>query len=133
MDRRQHERYDIQAPVRFSWKDLTDVRQRGKGLLTDISGGGLFVSTPDSPPEGARIRLSVAFRTVFAGAGLVIRGVGAVVRVELPREAEGRLGFAAAIETFSFRSNHKKPGDHETAPKVSKANGAMKAFRSENS
>ncbi len=108
MERRQHERYDLQAPVSFSWKDSSGACGRYKGLLLNISGSGFLVSTCDLPPEGARIHLSVSFRTVIAGTRLMVRAKAQVVRVESPGEGEGRIAFAAAIKSFTLRSNQKK-------------------------
>jgi PilZ domain len=114
MDRRQRERYEVEAPVRFSWKDPKDVRQRCQGLLNDISGGGMFVSTSDSPPTGTRVHLRVALRTVFAGTELIVRAFGQVIRVESSAEAKGRSGFAVTIKKFVLRSDHRKKTDLTT-------------------
>ena len=118
MERRQHERYDLQAPVSFSWKDSQGVRQRGKGILLNISGGGLFVATRGLPPQEARMRFIVSFRTVFADTHLVVRASAQVVRMEAG-EAEGRVGFAAAIKTFTLRSDQKSLIEYGTADKSS--------------
>ncbi|MGB7439309.1 MAG: PilZ domain-containing protein [Candidatus Acidiferrum sp.] len=105
MERRQHERYGLQAPVSFSWKDSRNTSQRREGLLLNISGGGVFIATRDLPPRGARIRLRVSLQTVVAGAELDIRASAEVVRAELPGEGEAaeRTGFAAAIKAFTLR------------------------------
>jgi hypothetical protein len=103
MDRRQHERYNLPVTLSFSWRDPCGVLQRRRGLLRNISGGGVFVSTQDWPQDGASIRLNVSFRAVFPGAPLVLRAVAQVVRLESCAELEGRAGFAAAIKTFTLR------------------------------
>jgi hypothetical protein len=115
MDRRKHGRYDLRSPVCFVWKDTTNILRRGKGLLSNISGGGMFVSTNDPPPKGARTHLTVSLRSVSADFGLILRGMGLVVRVEYTQEAEGPLGFATAIKTFSLHNDNRKPRDHKTA------------------
>ena len=120
MERRQHERYDLQAPVTFSWIDSKDARQRRKGLLCNISGGGFFVATHDLPPEGARILLRVSFRTVLAGTRLIVRASARVVRMELPGEVDGPPAFAAAIKTVTVRTDQKTSTDHGTAAEGSK-------------
>ncbi len=108
MERRQHERYDLRTSVSFSWKDSRGVRQRRKGLLSNISGGGFFVLTCDSPPEGAPIQLVASFRGFFAGTRVVVRASAQVVRVESAAVAERGAGFAAAIKHFTLRNDQKK-------------------------
>jgi len=102
MERRQHERYSVKGAVNFSWNDQGGVRQRRKGLLNNISGGGVLVSTSDPPPNGTCIQFSVLFRPIFGGARLFIRAVGRVIRVELASKVEGRTEFAAVIKTFTL-------------------------------
>jgi hypothetical protein len=104
MERRKHQRYDVEAPLTFSWQDSKNVHRRQRALLSNISGNGLFVSTLYSPPKGACIHASVSFRTVFGGTPLLLRAVATVVRVELPA-VEGRDGFAAAIKTFTLHND----------------------------
>jgi hypothetical protein len=108
MDRRQHERYTLETPVNFSWKDPGDVRQRRKGFLNNISGGGILVSTHGPPPNGACIHFTVCLRPLFGGTRLVIRAVGEVLRVKPASEAEGPTEFAASIKTFTLHENHKE-------------------------
>jgi PilZ domain len=107
MDRRQHERYDLEAPLSFSWNGPRGVRHRLQGLLRNMSGGGVFVSTSESPPEGTRIQFSMSFHSVLAGSRLVLRACAQVVWVEVAA-VQGRGGFAAAIKTFTMRNNEKK-------------------------
>jgi hypothetical protein len=73
-----------------------------------MSGGGVFVSTGDPPPEGVRIQFSMSFHSLFAGSRLVMRACAQVVRVELAAPVQGCAGFAAAIKTFTLRNNKKK-------------------------
>jgi PilZ domain len=113
MERRQHERYGLEAPLSFSWKSPGNVSRRSEGLLINISGGGIFVATTDLPPEGARIRLSVSLRTVLVGTHLAIRASAELVRVGFCPSV-GSTGFAAAIKTLTLRSNVKAIKDHAT-------------------
>jgi PilZ domain len=108
MDRRRHERFYLEAPLSFSWNDPEGVRHRHPGLLRDMSGSGVFVSTDDSPPQGARIQFSMSFHSLFSGSRLVIRACAQVVRVELGAPVQGRGAFAAAIKTFTLRNEEKK-------------------------
>jgi hypothetical protein len=104
MDRRQHERYELEGPVSFSWGDPGN-RCRRHGLLQNISGGGVFVSTDQSPPEGSEIRFRVSFHSLFAGSRLVLRAHARVTRVESAARAEERSGFAAALGSFTLRND----------------------------
>jgi len=106
MDRRQHQRYDLEAPLSFSWKDQRGIRQNGKGLSSNLSVGGILVSTSDPPPNGTRIRLSVLFPSLFAGEPLTFRALAQVLRVELITKLEGRR-FAATIHTFTLHNEQK--------------------------
>jgi hypothetical protein len=122
MERRQHERYGLQAAVSFSWKDSRNTNQHCSGLLLNISGGGVFIATRDLPPTGTRIRLKMSLPTVVGGSRLDIRASAEVVRLELPKESEiaQRIGFAAATKSFTLRSGGKKFGDRATADRVAK-------------
>ena len=107
MDRRQHERYDVEAPVSFCWNGPGGVH-RHQGLVRNMSGGGVFVATHDSPPERARIQFKVSFRCLFPCSRLVIRARAQVVRVALTAPQPGRVGFAAAMKTFTLCNDKKK-------------------------
>jgi PilZ domain len=108
MDRRQHERYDLQAPLTFSWNGPGGARHRRQGLVRNMSGGGLFVSTGHSPPEGARIQFNMSLSSLLASSQLILRAYAQVVRVELAAPVQARAGFAAAIKTFTLRNDKKK-------------------------
>jgi PilZ domain len=122
MERRQHVRYGLQAPVSFSWKDSRSTSQRCNGLLLNISGGGFFIATRDLPPTGTRIRLRTSLPTVIGGMQLDIRAIAEVLRLEWSEEGEvaKRTGFAAATKSFTLRSDVKKLGDRATADTVAK-------------
>jgi PilZ domain len=124
MERRQHERYELEAPLSFSWNGPGGGLHRHEGLLRNMSGGGLFVSTSDWPPEGVRIRFNMSFDSFLAGSPLIIRACAQVVRVELPTPGQSRAGFAAAMKTFTLRNGKKKliqRGTVGEGPKSSKS------------
>jgi len=105
MERRQYERYDLRASLVFSWLGPKGVRHRRRGLLRNISGGGVFVCSSESPPMDARTRFSVPVESFFVpGSEVIIRAVARVVRLELLAPNEGSSGFAAAIDTFTLHS-----------------------------
>jgi PilZ domain-containing protein len=111
MDYRQHQRYDLQGRVAFSWTDNEGVRHKQLGLLKNISVTGVFVSTPSSPPVEARIRIRVSFRSLFAGLRLVVRAAGCIVRVEPAAEFEGCQGFAAVVAKYTLYDKQQRPSD----------------------
>lgn len=108
MDRRRRERYDLRAPLSFSWRDLSKIRQRHDGVLSNISGGGLFILTLDPPPKGSQVHVRVSIPTVSPGRELIIRATGEVVRLESAVGAEGRTGFATIINHFSVRGRERR-------------------------
>jgi PilZ domain len=126
MERRQHERYGLQASVSFSWKGAGNTGQRCSGLLLNISGGGVFIATRDLPAKGTRIRLKMSLPTAVGGTHLDIRQTAEVVRLELPKETEteAHTGFAAVTKSFTLRSGGKKLGDRATADMVAKTRNA---------
>jgi hypothetical protein len=91
MDRRQHERYDLEGPLTFSWTELQCVRHRQEGLLSNMSGGGVFISTDDSPPVGTSVQFKLLFHSFLAGSRLVMRASARVVRRESAARAGGRV------------------------------------------
>jgi hypothetical protein len=121
MERRHHERYGLQAPVSFSWKDSRNTNQRCNGLLLNISGVGVFITARDLPPTGTRIGLRTSLPTAVAGAPLVLRASAEVVRLEFSEgDAAKRTGFAATINSFTLRHHGKKLGDRAAADMVAK-------------
>jgi hypothetical protein len=53
-------RYDVQAPVFFSWKDLEGGSQVGEGTTRDISTQAAFVLARNCPPQGNQLRTVLA-------------------------------------------------------------------------
>ena len=108
MERRRHERYFTAAALSFLWKDRAGVPRRVRGVLRDMSVGGVFVLADDVPPVETDVEIEVFLRSVLLHSRLVICGRGQVVRVETgPKSPEGTTkstGFAAAIEKFTMRN-----------------------------
>jgi PilZ domain len=120
MERRQHERYGLEAPVNFWWRDSRNIRHRCQGLLLNISGGGVFVATDTLPPQGTLIRFSASLRTAFGGRHLGIRVGARVIRQEHGEKAAERMGLAAAINTLTLHSDEKSLTDHDAARMAAK-------------
>ena len=112
MDRRRHGRYDLEAPLRFSWKGPGDVRHRAEGTIRNISVGGIFIFTDDPPPVGARVRFCVYFRSFLARSRLVMQTTAQVVRAEPSPQGKAPAGFAAALKTYILR-NEKEVVEQE--------------------
>lgn len=104
MERRQHERYDLQTPLSFSWKGARGVRYRREGLLRNISGGGVFVVTREVPPVGSEVRFSVSIHSVLAWSRLVLQATVSVVRADPTLRADTLPGFGAAMKSYTLRN-----------------------------
>ena len=93
---RQHRRYQLSAPVSFSWESREGAVGTGEGHTRDISIAGVFVLTPGLIPEGSLVRIDVNLPPVTAKSQPVhLRSQGRVTRVE-------DNGFAA-IAPIGFR------------------------------
>ncbi|HUI72282.1 MAG TPA: hypothetical protein VL354_17305, partial [Spirochaetia bacterium] len=58
-ERRKHNRYRLEVPVVFSWRDGNRERHEGVGLTRVLSTHGAFVLTATPPPLNACIALKV--------------------------------------------------------------------------
>src|SRR5215469_2800318 len=93
MELRKSKRYQLKAPVMFSWEYSNSGTMRGEGRTRDISTTGVFVLTPHQLPLGAAVKLEVSLPSPRAPQqpGACLRTLGHVVRSE-PH------GFAAAAD-----------------------------------
>jgi len=104
---RKNNRYRLNAPVVFFWKDEGNAQHAGTGRTRDIGLGGAFVFTKICPPLEAPLHLEVVLPTVYIEVRpLKVEGDGQVIRVE-PGVPGG--GFAAAIRHFSLRAGQEPP------------------------
>jgi hypothetical protein len=99
---RKYNRYQLEVPVVFEWKDDDGVWRKQVGLTHDISISGTSVFAMIPPPVNANIKLK-AFR-LPVGQTLAMRmvGKGQVVRVE-PARGNRPAGFAVAVRRIEFR------------------------------
>jgi hypothetical protein len=95
MDRRSHLRFDLRAPVAYTWKDQEGTRQ-GSGITRDVSENGLFIIARSAPPMGASIRFEVSF-LYRDQSQIKMRAKAKIVRVETADPKNG-LGFAASTK-----------------------------------
>jgi hypothetical protein len=102
-EHRKHNRYRLELPVIFSWRDARHARHKGIGLTRVVSTHGAFVLTATPPPVKANVELKVFF--LRAGAGVLMRfhGEGKVVRVEAVKHPVARAGFAVTGKVFTLR------------------------------
>lgn len=99
MQPRKFNRFRLELPVTFSWKDARQVQQQGVGLTRDIGIGGAFVFTTSVPPLEADIKLKAFLppsRTAVRS--VQIHSRGQVVRVDTAHDGEGHGGFAVAVK-----------------------------------
>lgn len=99
---RKYNRYRLEVPVIFSWKDAHKIRQEEVGLTRDLSVRGAFVFATTPPPLDANIKLKGFLPP--GGKVLPVRmfGQGQVVRVE-PAHGSLPAGFAFAGGRIVFR------------------------------
>ena len=99
---RKDNRYRLEVPVIFSWKDAQEIREQGVGLTHDLSVRGAFIFANSPPPLNANLKLKVYLPPTSAALPLRIYGQGQVVRVE-SAHGRRRAGFAVAAEPFVLR------------------------------
>jgi hypothetical protein len=106
---RKHNRYPVDAAVRFFWRDERGVQHEGTGLTRDIGLGGVFVFTENCPPLEVSVHVELLLPRLHGGARLmVVQGDGQVIRVEPggPRGTGG--GFAVTIKRFLVRNGERE-------------------------
>lgn len=105
MQRRRHERYELEVQLNFSWKDTEGVRHLANGTAHNISGGGIFISTNDPPPLRSRIRFNLSFNSFLANSRLVMDTIAEVIRVEPSPRIEEPAAFAAFLGPYTLRND----------------------------
>jgi len=104
MERRRHERWEIDAALRFHWKAAGETRRHGEGIARNMSAGGVFVSTNHPPSVGTRVRFRIAFSSLRGASTLVMDTIVEVVRVVPGAEGEQQPGFAGVLKTYTLRN-----------------------------
>ena len=80
---RRIKRYNVQAPVFFSWKDLEGGSQAAEGMTRDISTHAVFVLARNCPAAGSQLRIDVLLPSLRSKKpGVRLRGEGVVLRVD---------------------------------------------------
>ena len=99
MDRRLRTRFDLTAPVTYSWKERRGVRRTGRGATRDVSERGLFVLSDSCPPVGTVIQFEVSF-SFRDNSEIRMKAKGKVVRVQADGNGDGVRGFAADTQVL---------------------------------
>ena len=100
--RRKDNRYHLEVPVIFSWKDAQAKRQEQIGLTRDLSARGAFVFAKTTPPLDAHVILNGFLTPGGQVLPAQMIGEGKVVRAELPH-GNALAGFALVGGRIVFR------------------------------
>jgi hypothetical protein len=101
---RKHNRYRLDAPVSFIWRDERGDQREGTGRTRDIGLEGVFVLTEACPPLMASVHIELLLPKLHSEARtLVAQGDGQVIRVEPGGLSGMRSGFAARVERLLVR------------------------------
>jgi hypothetical protein len=103
MDRRLHKRFDVSAPVTYTWSEQGGKGQTGQGTSRDVSETGLYVVTDSCPPVGSVVNLEVSF-TFRDDSRVQLRASGIAVRVEAIGNSERTHGFAASTKVLQLKN-----------------------------
>ena len=99
MDRRIHTRFDLTAPVTYTWTEQDGICRTERGSTRDVSECGLFVLTDSFPPVGAVIQFEVAF-SFRDESQMRMKVEGKVVRIDADGGAKKVRGFAADTQVL---------------------------------
>ena len=101
LERRAGRRFNLEAPVKFTWRlPGSGVASEG-GRTRDISIRGIFVFAGACPPEGSALRMTVLLPATLSDSSLEMRVDATVVRVE-GSGTEDCPGFAAITNRCSL-------------------------------
>ncbi len=107
--RRRANRYLLQLPVVFSWKDAHGLLRQGQGQTRDLSPCSEYVVAAETPEPGDLVRLEIFLPRITAAVReLRILADGAVIRVEDLPPASTTRGFAV-VNYKSILSDHLVP------------------------
>lgn len=105
MERRVGRRFNLEAPVQFTWRlPGSGIASEG-GRTRDVSLRGIFVLAGTCPPEGSALRMTVLLPPSIGGSGLEMEADATVVRVEGCGN-EDCPGFAAITKRCSLKSRN---------------------------
>ena len=98
---RSARRYELSAPVSFSWSIRGGPVQTAEGLTREISHRGVWIWTKNCPPVEALIQMTVSLPRINGSVcAMSIAGEGIVVRVQtnnMTMTSRFCTGFAASV------------------------------------
>lgn len=101
VERRSQIRFNLRAPVHFSWRDRDGALHHGEGFTRDICSRGVYVCAEWRPPADVDIHVDISLPSLRDANGTVlISGKAKIVRVEAPVPDENFGGFV--VESRSF-------------------------------
>jgi c-di-GMP-binding flagellar brake protein YcgR len=108
MERRRHRRLNISIPIKFRIQipESPEVSWVNSGVLRNISGGGFYFVSNDTPPlEPGQVRNFTITPTEehsdFPGANF-INGTSRVVRIDSPKTGDHDIGVALEFISAKF-------------------------------
>lgn len=101
IERRAGRRFNLEAPVQFTWRVPGSSIASEGGRTRDISMRGIFVSAGACPPEGSALRMTVLLPASADDPTLEMHVDATVVRVEVSGTGD-RPGFAAITNRCSL-------------------------------
>jgi len=104
VDRRNGNRYRLNATVKFRWSGPEDGQYQGEGVTRDMSVAGAFVFATTCPPPSSVIQVEVFFPLIDSGSKGLMEADMMVLRVEQDVSGNKRSGFSAVGERFSLGS-----------------------------
>ncbi len=106
MERRKSNRYELRAPVDFTWMDSTGVEHKGNGATLNVSPFGAYVwCYGRCPPVGTPVILDVKLPR-RQERSVQIKGGGLVIRVA---EILGSPAFAVTTDFHLKEDDFLKP------------------------
>ena len=115
---RKHNRYRLELPVTFLWRDSLGLLEQHLGFTRDLSLGGAFIYATALPPSGANLKFKAVLPTDLQALRAALHGQGRVVRAE-PARGTHRAGFAVAIDKKIVLRGARAP--RQAAPSASAA------------
>ena len=93
-DKRNHERYGLELPIRVNWYDTAGIEREAIGTTKNISSCGALIFCDSPIEEGCQINLQIDFPISLAGVRKSrVKARGRVVRdanVSHPFQVHGR-------------------------------------------
>ena len=116
---RKFSRIPVGTRAVFSWGQKKGEANQGNGVTRDISAGGMYLYTKDTPPPvGSPVKLELLLPKVRGAVhALRMKVLGRVVRVQPVENSEEEIsGFAAITDTFVLQEPKQEPEPGRRGP-----------------